>query len=298
MIITGLHILLTYQCTLECDHCFVWSSPWQTATLSFEELALILQAGRELETVNSVYFEGGEPFLYSNTLLRAVELASALGFSVGIVTNGYWATSVNDAVAVLRPIAGMVSDLSISKDSYHCPDFMLPRIENAQRAAEILGIPGGCITIAEPEVTGKKGRVGQLPAGVSAVMFRGRAVEKLASRAPRFPISEFDHCPHEQLDDPGRVHVDPLGYVQVCQGISIGNVFEKPLREIVMDYDAERHPIIGPLLAGGPKLLAEKYGLAVDDCYADACHLCYDARKRLRPAYPAELTPALVYGIL
>ena len=29
MKLTGLHLLLTYQCVLECDHCFVWGSPWQ-----------------------------------------------------------------------------------------------------------------------------------------------------------------------------------------------------------------------------------------------------------------------------
>jgi MoaA/NifB/PqqE/SkfB family radical SAM enzyme len=175
---------------------------------------------------------------------------------------------------------------------------MLPRIENAQQAAEILGIPGGCITIGEPEVTGKNGSIGQLPVGVSAVMFRGRAVDRLAGRAPRFPVSEFDCCPHEQLDNPGRVHVDPLGYVQICQGISIGNVFERPLQEIVADYNPQLHPIVGPILVGGPRLLAEKYGLAVDEGYADSCHLCYEARKQLRTAYPTELTPAQVYGIL
>ena len=29
-----LHLLLTYQCTFECDHCFVWGSPFQTATMT------------------------------------------------------------------------------------------------------------------------------------------------------------------------------------------------------------------------------------------------------------------------
>ena len=38
MKLSGLHLLLTYQCTFECDHCFVWGSPWQTGTLTLEQI--------------------------------------------------------------------------------------------------------------------------------------------------------------------------------------------------------------------------------------------------------------------
>ena len=47
------------------------------------------------------------------------------------------------------------------------------------------------------------------------------------------------------------MHVDAYGNVQVCQGISIGNMWQTPLSELVRDYDAARHPIVGPLLTGG-----------------------------------------------
>ena len=38
MKLDGLHILLTYQCIYECDHCFVWGSPRQTGTLTLEQI--------------------------------------------------------------------------------------------------------------------------------------------------------------------------------------------------------------------------------------------------------------------
>ena len=38
MKITGLHFLLSYQCTFECDHCFVWGSPWQSGTITAPQL--------------------------------------------------------------------------------------------------------------------------------------------------------------------------------------------------------------------------------------------------------------------
>jgi molybdenum cofactor biosynthesis enzyme MoaA len=38
MRLTGLHLLLTYQCTLECGHCFTWGSPWQSGTMTLQDI--------------------------------------------------------------------------------------------------------------------------------------------------------------------------------------------------------------------------------------------------------------------
>ena len=74
MKLSGLHILLTYQCTYECDHCFVWGSPWQSGTLTLEQVRDILRQAREAN-VEWIYFEGGEPFLYYPLLRRGVRRA-------------------------------------------------------------------------------------------------------------------------------------------------------------------------------------------------------------------------------
>ena len=104
MNITGLHILLTYQCTYECDHCFVWGSPFQTGVFTLAQLEDVYQQALSLGTIHDIFFEGGEAFLYYPILLKAVARAKTLGFSVGIVSNNYWATSVEDALAWLRPL--------------------------------------------------------------------------------------------------------------------------------------------------------------------------------------------------
>jgi hypothetical protein len=127
-------------------------------------------------------------------------------------------------------------------------------------------------------------------------MYRGRAAEKLAGEVPHHPWSGFDRCPHEELREPGRLHVDPLGYLHVCQGITIGNVCERPLREICESYDPDTHPVIGPLLRGGPVALVEERGVGHEERYADACHLCYAARLALRREDGEGLAPDVVYG--
>jgi organic radical activating enzyme len=294
MKLEGIHILLTYQCTFECDHCFVWGSPWQTGTLTLEQIKIILDQAKEAG-VSSIYFEGGEPFLYYALLLRGVELAYELGFSVGVVSNGYWAQTTEDALICLEPLAGKLEDLSISCDLFHYSEEMLHQAQNAVKAAEQLGIPVGTISVAQPEETEAASSRGQVESG-AAVMFKGRAVKQLVPRASKQRWDGFTACPHEDFRDPGRVHLDPLGNLHICQGIAIGNLFEKPLTKICAEYDADAHPVCGPLLDGGPVALVTEYGLPHESDYADACHLCYEARTVLRARMPEILGPDQMYG--
>ena len=298
MKLSGLHLLLTYECNYECDHCFVWGSPWQTGTMTLENIRQILLQAVELGTINSIYFEGGEPFLYYAIMLRGIQEAVDHGFKVGIVTNCYWATEVDDALVWLRTLEGLVQDLSISSDLYHGSEELFRKAQNACQAAEKLEIPIGVISVAQPEVSDAVSAIGQLPSGESSVMYRGRAAEKLVTLAEKRPWQEYTDCPHENFREPGRVHLDPLGYVHICQGISLGNVFQTPLKEICQLYDPDTHPITSPLLEGGPAELVRRYDLPCSDGYADACHLCYEARKKLRDRFPDILTPDQMYGVI
>ena len=145
--------------------------------------------------------------------------------------------------------------------------------------------------MAEPEATQVAGAAGKLPAGESAVLYRGRAAELLAPRAVGVAWDRFDTCPWEELQAPERVHVDPYGNLHVCQGISIGNLLRRSLKDILADYDPEAHPIVGPLLAGGPSELVRRYELPHRAKYADHCHLCYECRGALRLRFEEQLTP-------
>jgi len=297
MKLAGLHILLTYQCNFECDHCFVWGSPWQSGTLTLNQLEDIYRQAKVVGTVTSVYFEGGEPFLYYPILVKAVQLGKEYGFKLGIVSNGYWATTKEDALEWLRPFVGKLEDLSVSSDLFHYDQLMSQQAKNACQAAEELGIPIGTISIAPPETEEADPAVGQLPLDESGVMYRGRASAKLVGQASLKPWTEFVECPYEDLREPGRIHLGPLGNLHICQGISIGNLFERPLKEICAAYDPDEHPVTGPLLSGGPAELVRRYNLPHNDSYADACHLCYTARVALRERFPSLLAPDQVYGL-
>ncbi len=149
MHLTGLHLLLTYQCNFECDHCFVWGGPQQTGTFTLDQIDEVLRQARELGTVEWIYLEGGEPFLYYAALLAAARLATEAGFRAGIVSNGYWAISERDAIESLRPFAGLIGDISISSDLYHYDEALSRQARNAHAAAAALGIPAGFIEVAK-----------------------------------------------------------------------------------------------------------------------------------------------------
>ena len=298
MELSGLHLLLTYQCTFECDHCFVWGSPWQSGTMTLEKIREILDQAGEAGSIRWIYFEGGEPFMYYSILRKAVQLARQMGFKVGVVSNAYWATALEDAIEWLKPFAGLVEDLSISSDLFHYSEKLSQQARFASQAAVSLSIPVGIITVAAPESGQGEHTTGQLPQGETAVMYRGRAAEKLVQHARPQPWEGFTECPFEDLRAPGRVHLDPFGNLHICQGISLGNLFATPLKEICQRYVPEAHPIVGPLLQGGPAELARRYRLPDQERYADACHLCYQTRRELRPQFPRLLTPDHMYGVV
>lgn len=294
--LSGLHLLLTYECNYACSHCFVWGGPKQSGTMTVESIEHILREADALGSIEWIYFEGGEAFLYYQILRAGIRLAKERGYKVGIVTNAYWANTDADALEWLRPLAGSVDDLSISSDAYHGSDEGINQAEIARGVAKQLGIPVDFISVAAPGACDVPGVVGQLPAGESPVQYRGRAAKELATLVEAKPWQQFTECPWEDLQHPERVHVDPFGNLHICQGISIGNLFERPLADIIDEYKPDGHPIVGPLLVGGPAEIVRQYELEHEDGYADHCHLCYESRCALRERFPDVLTPDQMYG--
>jgi hypothetical protein len=298
--LTGLHFLLTYTCNSECDHCFIYSSPKAKGTFTISQIQQLLNEATKIGTIEWIYFEGGEPFLYYPIMLEGIKMARGMGFQVGVVTNAYFATAEEDIEIWLKPLYELgIADLSISNDPYHYEDEKENPAIRAQNVAKKLNMPVAEIRIEKPIVTtgvdGKQDKGEPVIGG--STKFRGRAVEKLVADLPQRCWEEFTECPYEDLKSPKRVHLDPYGNIHLCQGLSMGNAWETPLSKMVKKYDAGLHPICSPLVKGGPALLAKKYQVKHDDEYIDACHFCYIIRLKLLDRFPQYLTPKQVYGL-
>ena len=298
MELKGVHLLLTYRCDLECDHCFVWGSPKARGVFTTKQVRNILTESKKLETVNNISIEGGEPFLYFPIMVKTIKEAVNLGFHVEVLSNCYWATCLEDALKWLDPIAEVEDvELSLSSDLYHGERWEIEEVRNAIEAAKTLGIKVGVIAVKYPnadvpcpsEIEGAK-------VGLWELMYRGRASSKLVEKASKKPWHELTKCPYEDFTKQERVHVDPLGYVHVCQGTSIGNAWQKPFSKIIEEYNPHDNPILEHLIRGGPADLVRYFHLPHDELYADECHLCYEARLILREKYPDILVPNQMYG--
>ena len=296
--LTGIHFLLTYACNYTCDHCFLYCSPNSKGTFTIAQIRKVLDEAKKIGTVEWIFFEGGEPFLYYPIMVEGLRLANELGFKTGLVSNSYWATSVEDAEIWLKPISEIgISDFSISNDTFHYDDEQLNLAKRAEKAVKNLDLPFFSICIEEPTVKIDKEHEKGEPVIGGGVKFRGRAVATLIEGLPRRSWEEMNECPYEDLEDLGRVHVDSFGNVHICQGLSLGNMWQTPLSDLIKMYEVNTHPICGPLIRGGPAQLIKEYGVEHEDKYVDECHLCYHARIKLLDKFPQCLAPKQVYGL-
>ena len=295
MPLESIHFLLTYSCTHECDHCFVYSRPGAGGTFTLAQIERVLDQCVALGSITGVYFEGGEPFLYYAVMVEGIRRARERGLTAGIVTNGYWATSPEDAEVWIRPLCDLgLAALCVSTDPLHYGDRESTPGDNAISAAERLGMKSPRFVTQSPcVVTGEDGR----PVVSGSVMFRGRAADRLTDGLPARPWDSFAQCTREDLRNPRRVHVDAYGNVHLCQGLLMGNLWQTPLPELVAGYDPDAHPVVGPLLRGGPAELARSSGIELEEEYVGPCHLCYAVRRALVDRFPCELAPRQVYGL-
>ena len=298
--LTGVHILLTYTCNFECDHCFLYCGPWAQGTFNVGQISEVLDQAGKIGTVERIFFEGGEPFLFFPIMIEGIKQARKKGFKVGVVTNAYGAITDQDARLWLRPLldAG-ISDLSISNDTFHYGEEKDNPAHVAASAAKALGLEASSICIEQPRPEAyEKSKEGKgRPVVGGGPRFRGRAVDKLTKGLPLRPAKELTVCPYEELESPSRVHVDSYGHVHLCQGLSMGNLWKTPLSELVGTYEAQSHPLCRPLIKGGPFQLAQEQGLETEEGYVDECYLCYIVRRALVNRFPQYLAPRQVYGL-
>jgi len=289
--LTGIHFLITYGCSAECDHCFIWGTPRKQSGMTAEQVDGFLEQVVSLGTVTGVCAEGGESFIRYHVILHFLKAATARGLSASALTNASWISTREAAQARVREMmaAGLTS-LGVSTDEWHRKTVPVEKVDLLLEVCKEAGLEAS-----------------RMETKLEGVMFRGRAAQRLAPRMPTRPAHEFTMCPHEKLDAPSRVHLDCYGRLHLCQGLCVGSgrsaaVGQESIprpSEAAAVYDPAAHPIVSILLRGGPYALAQfaaERGFHLAGGYVDACHLCYRAREFLRPYFPDLLGPDEMYG--
>ncbi len=130
------------------------SGPERREELSSADLIQILgDLLAEARQVKVVVFAGGEPLLLGEALRDGIRTVKKHGVIARVVTNGYWATSAEEAERVVRWLreAGL-DELNISTDDHHLPYISLQRVRWAYRAA----LDAGFLSVAIAHCGGPK----------------------------------------------------------------------------------------------------------------------------------------------
>ena len=314
----GIDLLLTYECTGRCAHCCYRAGPGRNETMTVAEVEGYLEAVAD-QPLEWVLLFGGEPFLFPDLLQASVALAAPLA-PVLVFTNGCWATDPDTARQRLADLQAAGLDyILFSVDAFHQAHEPLERIAIGIEAARELGygtieMDNRCL--GEPEADNFFNRrtrdlMARLAglcdlSGVNVIRGPSRMVGRAADQlSPFLPTQTTPptKCPLPDylggnLRAPTGVEIHPGGWVNLCAGLALGNARQHPLDEILAAYDPDAHPIIRVLAREGPAgllRLTKRHGVSLAGGYVDGCHLCYQARRLLRPHYPNHLAPAHPY---
>lgn len=303
MNLSGLHFLLTYKCNAQCGHCFLSCGPDRSGEMTFDEGKKYIDESAAIPSINYFYIEGGEPFLNQDLVARIIEYSTQKGYWIGVLSNGYWAKSVEKGMDVLRPmIEAGLQDIGISTDAFHQKKVPFDWAANAAQAAKELGISSCLMATSDSQAEHKLlknqlKRTGfKIDLSISKVRGRGRGAAICQGKAR--PWANFVNC-SEKLADPGRVHVGPKGAIHLCQGLLLGeDARKKSIGEIFAAYYKKKNVIVEQLLNGGPAASAKfaiSYGFVPNENYVQGCQLCFETRCFLRNCFPQIIGPAENY---
>ena len=299
-------LMQTFKCNIACPHCLMEAGPHRHEEMSREDSTRWLDQAREYRDgiIQGLALTGGEPFGNEDLLQKVSTYGARKGFTVSAVTNGFWATSEEKAIATLRKLPA-VRLLCISADEFHQKFIPMENIRNAVTAAEQLGIVYS-LAICTPHFEDRKfleilaqalditqGDRGKIRLSVTFPV--GRA-EK---RARNFNYEMTGQPPAGACQMACSPVVFPDGTVMGCIGplvnlktshpLLLGNLFQDSLATLL--DRAEHNTALHCIRVWGPhKLLAAIArhwpdaplpGRFIHDCNCDVCYRLFKDEKLL-----------------
>jgi len=279
-----LGLIVTYRCNAECRHCFFESSPRREETIPLE---LGIKAIDEAAKLGAEWISltGGEPFLEPALVSAFIKHASESGLKTEIVSNGYWANSIQEATRILEPLKDLGLDaLNLSIDDFHQEHTPISSIKNAYWAAQGLGIKLIIMTTTTKNNNVTAETLPELLGDKKIQVLGGKRVHDphaLLITTPVTPVGRgLDIAEHdytlfsevkcsEVLRDLG---LGPDGSVYPCCGplaskITLGNINEKPLNIIL--EEAEQKPFYASI----------REGTTISGAFTAKCHACLSLRE-------------------
>jgi organic radical activating enzyme len=265
--LTGVGLVVTYRCQVECSHCILNAGPRRTEEMSLSDAFDWIEqiASYRNGQIGVLSLTGGEPFYDIEKLKEISTFARSHGLLVSAVTNAFWASTPERAMSLLKELPA-IRILDISADVYHQQHIPFCRVRNAVLASKKTGIPFNVVLSTEdegePEYREILAKVYEIaPSGnvlTSVTLPVGRArmectLKHQMTREPPAGACSLGSTPI----------IFPNGDVSACCGplidlprshpLALGNLHENSLEEIL--ERAESNVILHTIRIWGPKRL-------------------------------------------
>ncbi|MEX1368770.1 MAG: radical SAM protein [Nannocystaceae bacterium] len=137
-----LGMMFSHTCNITCRHCGIMSSPRVKTKMDLDDAKRIIREAAALRPrIGTIAFTGGEPLLFQDEHAELLSQCRSLGLRTRIVTNGFWASTIDRGLRVLGRMrdAGLC-EINFSADKYHLEHMPARTLRNALECARQLGL--------------------------------------------------------------------------------------------------------------------------------------------------------------
>ena len=122
------------KCNNRCAHCIARPAFPDEVKMDFEQAKSIILQANSLG-VKKIRFTLGEPFIYTDDIKKLVSLCRGLGITTMIVTNAFWASSLEKSDELVKELIECgLTQLRISASRFHQEKIDLQNVVNAAQS--------------------------------------------------------------------------------------------------------------------------------------------------------------------
>ena len=128
------------RCNIRCGHCVATGDLPAGRNMDHDRAKEII-AGMGRAGVGGISFSAGEPFLYFKQIAELVKLCSQIGIYTRIVTNSFWAKTVESSDHLVSELKkNGLNQLRLSYSRWHQKNIDHNNVLNAARSCEKIGL--------------------------------------------------------------------------------------------------------------------------------------------------------------
>ncbi|MFZ8812006.1 MAG: radical SAM/SPASM domain-containing protein [Pyrobaculum sp.] len=287
--VTSIVFLYTYKCNFKCRHCSIGSGPQHNSVLPINYVDKAIREASEVASIQVIAFSGGEPTLFPKHLEFGIRLSSELGLIPRLVTNAWWARSLEVARRYVKKWRELgLEELNISFDDFHLEYLQLfggeQNVVNAVKAAleEGLRVAISVTKTYKSRITGKYLRkfLGEY---ADKVIIVEDFISPTGRASPLFDETGKELPPIGGCAYTGsEISIHPNGDVAFCCGhiitdpasawfTRVGDITKEHLWDVVDRI--QRNVLIWYIRFIGPHVLVKKFN--EEEEAKHICHACH-----------------------